>query len=104
MNVSTIEGWDTTHATTDDATFYTDDEPGRVYWDISSSDTFDSNGPRNVSGASSPSSGPPPPRRQKRKLSVGMSFPKKAKPYRQERHPNAKKKLKLFIIPTKLSL
>ena len=27
MNVSTIEGWDTTHTTTDDATFYTDDEP-----------------------------------------------------------------------------
>ena len=30
MNVSTIEGWDTTHTTTDDATFYTDDEPRRV--------------------------------------------------------------------------
>ena len=27
MNVSTIEGWETTHTTTDDATFYTDDEP-----------------------------------------------------------------------------
>ena len=34
MNVSTIEGWDTTCTTTDDATFYTDDEPRRVYWDI----------------------------------------------------------------------
>ena len=77
MNVSTIEGWDTTHTTTDDATFYTDDEPRRVYWDISSSDTFDSNEPGNVSVASSPSSTPPPPRRQKRKLSIGMSFPKK---------------------------
>ena len=76
MNVSTIEGWETTHTTTDDATFYTDDEPRRVYWDISSSDTFDSNEPRNVSAASSPSSNPPPPRRQKRKLSIGMSFPK----------------------------
>ena len=77
MNVSTIEGCDTTHTTTDDATFYTDDEPRRVYWDISSSDTFDSNEPRNVSVASSPSSTPPPPRRQKRELSIRMSFPKK---------------------------
>ena len=33
MNVSNIEGWDTTHATTDDATFYTDDEPRRVHWE-----------------------------------------------------------------------
>ena len=31
MNVSNIEGWDTTHTTTDDATLYTDDEPRRVY-------------------------------------------------------------------------
>ena len=78
MNVSTIEGWDTTYTTTDDATFYTDDEPRRVYWDISTTDTFDSNEPRNVSVASSPSATPPPPRRQKRKLSIGLSFPKKA--------------------------
>ena len=77
MNVSTIEGWgDTTHTTTDDAIFYTDDEHRRVYWDIWSSDTFDSNEPGNVSVASSPSSTPPPPRRQKRKLSIGMFFPK----------------------------
>ena len=100
MNVSTIEGWDTTQTTTDDATFYTDDEPRRVYWDISSSDTFDSNETRNVSVASSPSSIPPPPRRHKRKFSIGMSFPKKggcrstpvrhaANPYRQKRPPNA---------------
>ena len=77
MNVSTIEGWDTTYSTTEDATFYTYDEPRRVYWHISSSDTFDSNEPRNVSVASRPSSTPPPPRRQKRKQSIGMSFPKK---------------------------
>ena len=31
MNVSTIEGGDTTNTTTDDATFNTDDEPRRVY-------------------------------------------------------------------------
>ena len=62
MNVSTIEGRETTYTTTDDATFYSDDEPRRVYWHISSSDTFDSNEPRKVSVASSPSSTPPPPR------------------------------------------
>ena len=79
MNVSTVEGWDTTHTTTtDDNTFYlSENEPRRVYWDISSSDTFDFNEPRNVSVASSPSSTPPPPRRQKRKLSMGMSFSQK---------------------------
>ena len=77
MNVSTIEGWETTHTTINDATFYSDDEPRRVYWDFSSSDTFDSNEPRNVSVAPRPSFTPPPPRRQKRKLSIGMSFPKK---------------------------
>ena len=92
MNVSTIEGWDTTHTATDNDTIYTDDEPRRVYWDISSSDTFDSNEPRNVSAASSP------PPRQKRKLSMGMSFPQKgecrstparhaANPYCKENHP-----------------
>ena len=78
MNVSTIEGWETTHTTTENATFYTDYEPRRVYGDISSSNTFDSNEPRNVSVASSPSSTPPPPRRQKRKLSIERSFSKKA--------------------------
>ena len=78
MNVSTIEGWgDTTHTTTDNDTFYTDDERRRVYWDISSSDTFDSNEPRKASVASSPSSTPPPPMPQKRRLSIGVSFPQK---------------------------
>ena len=33
MNVSTIEGWETTHTTTNDNTFYTDDEPRRVLYD-----------------------------------------------------------------------
>ena len=77
MNVNTIEGWETTHTTTDDATSCTDVEPRRVYWDISSSDTFDANEPRKVSIASSSSSTPPPPRRQKRNLSSGKSFSKK---------------------------
>ena len=101
MNVCTTEGWgDTTHTTTDNDTFYTDVEPRRVYWDISSSDTFDSNEPRNVSVASSPSSTPPPPLRQKRRLSMGMSFPQKGgvsqhtceacgQPLPKEKPPNA---------------
>ena len=76
LNVSTIESWETTHTTTDDATLYSKNEPRRVFWDISSSETFDSSEPRHVSTASSPSSTPPPPRQQKRKLSKGMSFPK----------------------------
>ena len=113
MKVSTIKGWDTTYKATDDATFYTGDEPRRVYWDISTSDTFDSNEPRNVSVASSPSSTPPPPRRQKRKLSMRMSFPKKgecrstpprhaANPYQSKRHPDAQEKLKHYILSTRL--
>ena len=100
-NVSTIEGWETTHTTTDDNTFYSsDNEPRSVYWDISSSDTFDSSEPRNVSVASSPSSTPPPPPRQKRRLSMRMSFPQKGavsqhtceacgQPLPKEKPPNA---------------
>ena len=78
MNVSTIEGWETPHTTTDDNTFYSsENEPRRVYWDFCEDETFDCNEPRNVSVASSPSSTPPHPRGQKRKLSQGMSFAKK---------------------------
>ena len=100
MNVSTFEAWNTTHTTTDNDTFYTDNEPRRVYWDISSSDSFASNEPRNVSVTSSPSSTPPPPLQQKRRLSIGMSFPQKGGvsqhtceacglPLPQEKPPNA---------------
>ena len=101
MNLSTIEGWETPHTTTDDNTFYSsENEPRRVYWDFSPHETFDSNEPRRVSPAESPSSTPPPPRRQKRRLSIGMSFPKKrecrstsarhaANPFQTERHRNA---------------
>ena len=78
INVSTIKGCETTHTTTNDATFYSDDEFRRVFWDTPSSETFDSNEPRHVSIASSPSSTSPPPRQQKIKVSTGMSFPKKA--------------------------
>ena len=80
MNVSTIEGWETPCTTTDDNTFYSsENEPRRVYWDFSPNETLYSNEPRRVLFASSPSSTPAlPPRRQKRKLSVGMSFPQNA--------------------------
>ena len=78
MNLSTIEGWETPHTTTDDNTFYSSEkEPRRVHWDFSPNETFDSNEPRRVYFASSPSSTPPPPPRQKRRLSMGMSFPQK---------------------------
>ena len=57
MNVSTIEGWETPHTTTDDNTFYSSEgEPRRVYWDFSPDETFNSNKPRRVTPAASPSS------------------------------------------------
>ena len=65
-NLSTFEGWETTRTTTDDATFYSENEPRQVHWKTFSSENFDSNEPRHVSIAPSPSSIPPPPRRQKR--------------------------------------
>ena len=78
MNVSTIEGWETPHTTTDDNTFYSsENEPRRVYWDSSPNEAFESNEPRRVYPPGSPPSTPPHPPRQKRKLSIGMSFPKK---------------------------
>ena len=78
INLSTIEGWETPHTTTDDDTFYSsENEPRRVYCDSSPNATFDSNEPRRLYPAGSPPSTPPPPPRQKRKLSLGMSFPKK---------------------------
>ena len=77
-NLGSIEGWKTPHTTTDDNTFNSsENEPRRVYWDFSSHETFDSNEPRRVSPAESPSSTPPRPPRQKRRLSMGMSFPQK---------------------------
>ena len=78
MNLSTIEGWETPHTTTDDNTFYSsENEPRRVYWDLSGDETFELNEPRRVYLTGSPSSTPPPPPRQKRRLSMGMSFPQR---------------------------
>ena len=114
MNLSTIEGWETPHTTTDDNTFYpSEGEPRRVYWDLSPDETFDSNEPRRVYPAASPSSTPPSPPQQK-KLSMGMSFPQKgecrsssarhaAKPFQTERHPNAQGKAQTLILLIRLS-
>ena len=57
--LSTIEGWETEHTTTDNNIFYSNDEPTRIYFSPSST------------------SSPPSPRKLKRKLSLGMSFPKR---------------------------
>ena len=76
MNVSAFDNCETSYTSTDDNTFYTSDEPRRVYWDISSDEDLGSSVPRTPSVASSPCVTPPPPRAQKRNLSLGMSFPK----------------------------
>ena len=78
MNVSAYNSWETPHTTTDDNTFYSEDEPRRVYWTSPLGETFESEDePRRIYVLSpSPSPQPSPPRRQKRKLSLGMSFPK----------------------------
>ena len=76
MNVSAFNNCETSYTSTDDNTFYTSDEPRRVYWDLSSDDDLASSVPRNPSVASSPCVTPPPPRAQKRKISLEMSFPK----------------------------
>ena len=76
MNVSAYNN--TTHTTTDDNTFYLEDGPRRVYWTSPLGETFESQDELRRIYVLSPSPSPPPspPRRQKRKLSLGMSFPK----------------------------
>ena len=111
MNVSTIEGWETTDKTTDDAIFLSEDEATRVYWNISSSKTFDSNEQKYVSIASTPPSTTPPPRRQKASSAWGF-FPKKERrnklarhavsPYQPQIHPNEHDKLKHYTLLIKL--
>ena len=109
MNLITIEGWETPHTAIDDTTFFFKDEPRKVYWDIFSSDTFDSNEPRPISFLSGLTSTPPPPRWWKMKLSMGMSFVQNgecrntterhvASPYHYKRHPNAQNKLKTLLL------
>ena len=59
MNVSAFSSWETSYTTTDDDKFHSSNEPRRIYF-----------------LPPSPSPPPSPPRRQKRKMSLGMSFPK----------------------------
>ena len=59
MNVSAFNSWETSYTTTDNDTFYSSDEPRRIYF-----------------LPPSPASPPSPPRKLKRKLNLGMSFPK----------------------------
>ena len=78
MNVSAYNSWEMPHTTTDDNTFYSEDEPRRVYWTSPLGEMFESEDePRRIYVLSpSPSPPPSPPRAQKRKLSLVMSFPK----------------------------
>ena len=77
MNVSTFNSWETPHTTTDQNTFYSEDERRRVYWTSPLDETFYSEGePRRIYQLSSPSPASPP-RKMKRKLEIGMSFPKR---------------------------
>ena len=59
MNVSAFNSWETSYTTTNDDTFYSSDEPRRIYF-----------------LPPTPSPPPSPPRKMKRRLSLGMSFPK----------------------------
>ena len=59
MNISAFNSWEMSYTTTDDNKFHSSDEPRRIYF-----------------LPPSPLPPPSPPRRQKRKLSLGMSFPK----------------------------
>ena len=59
MNVCDFNSWETSYTTTNDDTFYSSDEPRRIYF-----------------LPPTPSPPPSPPRKMKRRLSLGRSFPK----------------------------
>ena len=114
MDLSTIEGWETPHTTTDDNIFCSEGVPRRVCWDISPNEAIDSNEPRQVSLVSSPSSTPPPPPRQMKNLSMRMSFPQKgecrgtparhaASPYQPKRHSNAQGGTQTLLLTRRLT-
>ena len=55
MNLSTIDGWETPHTTTDFNTSYSQDEPRSVHWTSPLDETFHSEGkPRRIYLQSSP--------------------------------------------------
>ena len=73
MNVSAYNSWETPHTTTDDNTFYSEDEPRRVYWTSPLGETFESEGePRRIYVLSlSPSPQPSHPRKEEKKVEPG---------------------------------
>ena len=76
MNVSTFNSWEKLHTTTDDNTFYSPDDPRRVYWTSPPDEAFDSEDElRRIYVLSSPSR--PPPGKMMSKLEIGTSFPKR---------------------------
>ena len=77
MNVSTIDGWETPHTTTENNNFCSDDEARRVHWTSPLDDTFNLEGePRQIYLLSSPSP-PSPPRKMKGKLELVIPFPRR---------------------------
>ena len=68
MNVSIFNSWETPHTTTDDNTFYSEDQPRRVYWTSPLDETFQSESERRRIYLMSSSSPPTPPRKMKRKF------------------------------------
>ena len=77
MNLSKTEGWETPHTTIDDDTFSSEDEPRKIYLDMSSDGKFHSEDKKGrIHFVTSPST-PAPTRKLKRKLRIGMSLPKK---------------------------
>ena len=62
MNVSAFASWETSYTTTDNDTFHSSEEPRKIYF-----------------LPPSPASPPSPPRKLKRRLSLGMSFPKEGR-------------------------
>ena len=78
MNLSTIDSWETPHATTDDNTFYSKDEPRRVHSTSPLDETFHSDGEPGGIYLMSSQSPPSAPRKMKKKLEMRMSFAKKA--------------------------
>ena len=79
LNLSSVEGWETAHTTTDDNFFYSEDEPRRVRRKSALHGTSHPEGkPRRIyllASLYAPSS----PRKRKRKLEMGLSFPKRGR-------------------------
>ena len=44
MNLTTIDGWETPQTTTDDNTFYSENQPRRVHWTSPLDEIFHSEG------------------------------------------------------------